>query len=160
MHTSLLQSALVERNIVTPEEMAYTRRVVGTDFHWLELLVSWRIVDEWQVLMQAESIARVPRTNLDRLSRIEHSVLATVPPEVAADLHVIPVGIERDGDLWVAMADPTDEGAVEQLEFFCDRHVLREVAPTTPIAWALHAYYGVATALWPPPRRAELRRAA
>lgn len=127
----------------------------GTELTWLELVLLWGLVDEDLVVVRGAEEARVPRCDLERLARLPHEVLAVVPAEVAVEHRLVPMWLERDGDLRVAMVDPTDEEAVEELEFFCDRRVLREVAPASAVAWAHHRYYGIASALWPP--RSSLR---
>ena len=152
MPSSQLQSILVQHRLVTPDQMQYTLDTAAGDaeFTWLELLLLWNLVEEQHVVSHIESIAKVPRCDLDRLSRVPHDVLALVPPDVASEHRVMPIAVEPDGDLRVAMVDPTDESAIEELEFFCDRRILREAAPATAVAWALHNYYGVQSALWPP----------
>lgn len=151
MSSSQLQSILVEHRLVTAEQMQYTLDRVGDgEFTWLELLLLWNLVEEQHVLGQIEAVVKVPRCDLDRLSHIPHDVLALVPPDVAIEHRVVPIGLEPDGDLRIAMVDPTDEAAIEELGFFCDRRLLREAAPATAVAWALHNYYGAQSALWPP----------
>lgn len=152
MSSSQLQSILVEQHLVTPDQMQYTLETAAGDgdFTWLELLLLWHLVEEQHVLVHIEAAAKVPRCDLERLSHIPHDVLALVPSDVAIEHRVVPIAVEPDGDLRIAMVDPTDEAAVEELEFFCDRRILREAAPATAVAWALHNYYGVNSALWPP----------
>ena len=152
MSTTQLQSLLVEQRLITPAQLQYTREHVSADseYTWLELLLLWNLVEEHHVVDTIEVAARVPRCDLDRLSRVPHEVLALVPFDVAFEHRVVPVGVEPDGDIRVAMVDPTDECAIEELEFFCDRRILREAAPASAVAWALHHYYGAQSALWPP----------
>jgi hypothetical protein len=152
MSNTQLQSLLVTNRLITADQMQYTREHVSadSDYTWLELLILWNLVEEQHVLHCIEAAARVPRCDLDRMARIPHDVLALVPFDVCVEHRLVPVGVEPDGDIRVAMVDPTDECAVEELEFFCDRRILREAAPASAIAWALHHYYGAASALWPP----------
>lgn len=147
-----LPNILVEQRLVTPAQMQYTLDRAHSDdgFTWLELLLLWGLLEEQHVLDTIHAAARVPRCDLDRLSRVPHEVLALVPADVAIEHRVVPVAVEPDGDIRVAMVDPTDECAIEELEFFCDRRILREAAPATAVAWALHYYYGAESALWPP----------
>lgn len=156
-----LQNILIEHRLVTPEQMKYTRETAGDgEFTWLELLLLWHLVEEQHVVTHIEAVAKVPRCDLERLSHIPHDVLALVPADVAVEHRVVPIGVEPDGDLRIAMVDPTDECAIEELEFFCDRRILREAAPASAVAWALHAYYGANSALWPPGQYEQQRSAA
>lgn len=152
MPSSQLQSILVNHRLVTADQMKYTLEHAATDteFTWLELLLLWNLVEEQHVISHIEAVAKVPRCDLDRMTHIPHDVLALVPADVAIEHRVVPIGVEADGDLRIAMVDPTDELAIEELEFFCDRRLLREAAPATAVAWALHNYYGANSALWPP----------
>lgn len=152
MSNTQLQSLLVTNRLITPSQLEYTREHISADseYTWLELLLLWNLVEEQHVVETVEAAARVPRCDLDRLSHVPHDVLAIVPNDIAVEHRVVPIGVEPDGDLRVAMVDPTDESAIEELEFFCDRRILREAAPASAVAWALHHYYGAASALWPP----------
>jgi len=151
MSQTQLQTILVDQRLVTSDQMKYTLEAAGGgEFTWLELLLLWNLVEEQHVVNHAGAIAKVPCCELARISHIPHQVLAVVPPDIAIEHRVVPIGVEPDGDLRLAMVDPTDEAAVEEVEFFCDRRILREAAPATAVAWALHHYYGASSALWPP----------
>ncbi len=79
-----------------------------------------------------------------RLEAISPAVLRLVPAEVAAEFRVVPMSLDPDGALYVAMADPSDNHAVEEIGFFVDRFVMRTVATESAIARALERHYGVA----------------
>jgi hypothetical protein len=64
-----------------------------------------------------------------------------VPAEVASEFRVLPVALDRDGALLVAMADPSDNHAVEELGFFVDRFVLRAVATESAVRRAIEHHY-------------------
>jgi len=54
--------------------------------------------------------------------KIEKKVLDLIPGKFCHQKGVIPIGINKSG-LWVAMADPTDYGTVDDISFLTDYHV-------------------------------------
>lgn len=97
----------------------------------------------------------MPECDLHGLASVPPAIQALIPGDLAIEHRMVPIGLEPDGDVCVAMSDPFDLRAVREVEFFIGRRVLREVAASTPIAWALSAYYGARCALWPPQEVAE-----
>src|SRR5690348_2284847 len=66
---------------------------------------------------------------------------------MAIELRVIPVSLDNDNNLTVAMSDPSDRHAVDEIAFFTGSYVVRAVATQMQIAWCLAHYYGHVTAL-------------
>jgi hypothetical protein len=116
---------------------------------WLEQLVALGLVDEERVCATISAQACVSRTDPRTLPHLPIDLVARLPAEVAIEHRVIPLGIEADGDLRVAMVDPLDSHAVEEVQFFAGRPVIREVIAASALAWALHYYHGVHSVLWP-----------
>lgn len=159
MSSTHLQAVLVHHGLVSVDQICHAVAYGhGTGATWIEQLLLWRAIDEEQIVVCAGDAAAVPRAALDRLAAIPHEVVSLVPADIAAEHRVIPLWVEGDGDVRLAMVDPTDERAIEEVEFFVDRRILREVAPCTAMAWALHRYHGYNTPLWP--ANAGLRVAA
>jgi len=154
-----LQTILVKHCLVSADAIewaiAFTR---DRDFTWLEQLVLLGAIDEEQLCECTVRAAWVPRCPVEELARIPLPVLACLPPEVAAEHRAVPVGFDSDGDVRVAMLDPTDLAAVKEVEFFAGRRVMREAAAATPIAWALYSHYGRRSPLWPPVQHAAQQR--
>src|SRR6185295_4160885 len=67
----------------------------------------------------------------------------TVPPHMAAELRVIPTDIDSTGNLTLAMVDPTDDRAAEEVAAYTQRQVQRAVASPTAMREALRTHYGV-----------------
>lgn len=146
---SPLQKILVRKRILTVDQICHAVAYGhGEGATWLEQLLMWRTLDEETVVRCIADAAAVPRSDLDRLSKLPYEVISAIPPEVAHEHRLMPMWLETDGDLRVAMVDPTDDTALDELGFFVDRPILREVAPASAIAWALHRYHGAATPLW------------
>jgi hypothetical protein len=150
MSSTHLQAILVHHGHVTVDQICHAVSYGhGAGATWLEQLLLWRAVEEEIVVQRAGDAAAVPRAALDRLAAVPHDVLSLVPGDISAEHRVLPLWVEPDGDLRLAMVDPCDERAIEEVEFFVDRRVLREVAPASAIAWALHRYHRYHTPLWP-----------
>jgi hypothetical protein len=145
-----LKSLLVRRGLATQERVDWaTEMTRGTDGNWLEHLVSLALVDEEKVCECVSTEVCVPRCDPLRLANLSHDVLGRIPSEVAVEYRALPVLLEPDGDLRVVMMDPLDQIALEEIEFFAGRRILREVVIATALGWAMHNYYGLRTALWP-----------
>ena len=158
MQNNDLQDLLVREAIVTIAQVRLAVAVTcGTETTWLEHLLLSGQLDE-EVLARCSSAAvRVPACDPQRLAQVPREVLALLPADLAAEHRMVPLWIEPDGDLRVAMLDPSDTGAVLEVEFFLGRRVLREVALATPLAWALSTYYDTCGALWPRAQAVDAR---
>jgi hypothetical protein len=89
----------------------------------------------------------VPLVNPNALARLAPKVVASIPSDMAIELRAIPVSLDRDNNLTVAMSDPSDRHAVDEIAFFTGAYVVRAVATQMQIAWCLAHYYGHVTAL-------------
>jgi len=100
----------------------------------------------------------VPRAGVGELLGASRAALSAVPAELACERRSVPFRIDRDGYLWLAMADPADELAIAELEFFSGRNLIRHVAAPSAIAAALYRFYRVRTPLCPEPANDEVER--
>jgi Type II secretion system (T2SS), protein E, N-terminal domain len=89
----------------------------------------------------------VPQVNPNLLARLTPKVVATMPGDMAIELRAIPVSLDGDNNLTVAMSDPSDRHAVDEIAFFTGAYVVRAVATQMQIAWCLAHYYGHVTPL-------------
>jgi Type II secretion system (T2SS), protein E, N-terminal domain len=89
----------------------------------------------------------VPQVNPNQLARLTAKVVATIPSDMAIELRAVPVSLDGDNNLTVAMSDPSDRHAVDEIAFFTGAYVVRAVATQMQIAWCLAHYYGHVTAL-------------
>ena len=145
-----LKSLLVERGLVTAAQIAEAEaRTNGAGITWIEDLIVNAIVDEETLCDAVARAACVQRCQPEALVEVARDVLRALPPDLAAEHRVVPIGIDEEGDLHVVMLDPTDSLAIEETTFFANRPVVREVGTATSIAWALHQHYGARSALWP-----------
>ena len=89
----------------------------------------------------------VPQVNPNTLARLPARVVAAIPADMAIELRAIPVSLDGDNNLTVAMSDPSDRHAVDEIALFTGAYVVRAVATQMQIAWCLAHYYGHVTAL-------------
>src|SRR6185436_7268103 len=89
----------------------------------------------------------VPQVNPNTLARLPVRVVAAIPSDMAIELRAIPVSLDGENNLTVAMSDPSDSHAVDEIAFFTGAYVVRAVATQMQIAWCLAHYYGHVTAL-------------
>jgi hypothetical protein len=89
----------------------------------------------------------VPQVNPNNLARLASALVAVIPGDMAIELRVVPVAMDREGNLTVAMSDPSDRHAVDEISFFTGKYVVRAVATQMQIAWCLAHYYGHVTEL-------------
>jgi hypothetical protein len=112
-----------------------------------EVLIATQILDEEQLCDFFRERLMVPRLGLAELSRVSRKITSLLPSDMAAEFRVIPMEIDGDGSVVLAMADPSDTHAIDEIRFFTGKPVVRAVAPAGAIAWALRHFYGVVTPL-------------
>ncbi|MEO6771632.1 MAG: hypothetical protein ABI467_01235, partial [Kofleriaceae bacterium] len=89
----------------------------------------------------------VPQVNPNTLARLSIEIIGLIPNDMAIELRVVPVSLDDDNNLTVAMSDPSDRHAVDEVAFFTGAYVVRAVATQMQIAWCLAHYYGHVTNL-------------
>jgi hypothetical protein len=89
----------------------------------------------------------VPQVNPNSLAKLKTKVIQAIPADMAVELRAVPVAFDADGNLTVAMSDPSDRHAVDEITFFTGNYVVRAVATQMQIAWCLAHYYGHVTEL-------------
>jgi hypothetical protein len=89
----------------------------------------------------------VPLVNPNTLARLPIRVVASIPQDMAIELRAVPVALDQDNNLTVAMSDPADSNAVDEIAFFTGAYVVRAIATQMQIAWCLAHYYGHVTPL-------------
>jgi len=138
-------SMLVRAGLVTEDQLRQAYRDLRQHGGTLaEHLVAGGHVDEEILCNFYRERLLVPRVGFKDLSRIPSRVIARVPADMAAEFGVFPVEIDADGTLTLAMADPSDASAADEVGFFTERFCQRAVAPPSLIRAAIQHYYGVA----------------
>ncbi len=107
-----------------------------------ECLVRLGYVDEEQLADFYQKRLMITRVPDHQLVDVRRKVLALVSADMAAEFRVLPVDLDGDG-LILAMADPTDNHAVDEVSFFADRFIVRVVATESAIRDGIERHYGV-----------------
>ena len=141
-------SLLVRAGLIRPEALEAARRAQrGAGGTLSEQLVLAGALDDESLTQFYRQRLLVPRIADARLQSVSEKVVGTIPGDLAAELRVVPVSIDSEGNLTVAMSDPSDTHAVDEIGFFTGHYVVRAVASQRQIAWSLAHYYGVVTEL-------------
>ncbi|HEX4477116.1 MAG TPA: hypothetical protein VH142_18625 [Polyangiaceae bacterium] len=110
------------------------------------LLVESGLVSETQVTQILSQQLSVPWVSLHHID-FSRELLALVPVDVVERFCLIPIYVRRVrglGDaLYVAMDDPTNQQALEEVAKRSNLHVRAMIAPPHDIRSAIRAYYGV-----------------
>ena len=108
-------------------------------------VVELGLADENDLLRLLSARLMIPIASAEVLSRVEPETLASVPAELAWSGGVLPVSVDDTGNLTLAMADPTDERAVNAVADHTGAYLLRAVAPVGALRDAVRHYYGEPT---------------
>lgn len=105
-------------------------------------LIELDLVDEETLARFLSQKLTVPYVHPDQLSQIPAEVLKLVPRELALKYKVIPLKFENRR-LSLAMADPADLRAIDEIAFITDLIVKPLVAPELRLIQALQTFYGL-----------------
>jgi hypothetical protein len=135
---------LLRSGILTPDQLMAAhaaRQQEGSTLGYH--LVRMGLVDEEKLAEFYRHRLMVPRLKREALERIKLKVIERVPRDMAGEFRVIPADVDKEGNLTLAMSDPTDTHAVDEVAFFTGQYVMRAVAAESDIEWALAKYYGI-----------------
>ncbi|NVB78991.1 MAG: hypothetical protein HOV81_11385 [Kofleriaceae bacterium] len=139
---------LVRSGLVSSSALDAARaRVVEHGGTLGEQLVAADVVTDQQLTDFYKQRLLVPQVNPNILARLPAKVVAVIPSDMAIELRAIPVSLDGDNNLTIAMSDPSDRHAVDEIAFFTGAYVVRAVATQMQIAWCLAHYYGHVTHL-------------
>jgi type IV pilus assembly protein PilB len=141
--TKKLGELLVERKVITPEQLTQTLQVQQDKGGLLgQILVTMGFASEEAVAQALTSQYGFPFLPLKHYS-IETELVRLIPENVARQYCLVPV--DRIGDtLTVAMADPLNAHAVEDLEMLSRCSVQVFVSTLSDVAEAIQRHYGAA----------------
>jgi len=104
-----------------------------------EVLIDMGVVDDVEVANALASQLKFPYVRLEK-KKIPEECLSLVPPEMAQKYLLIPIKKIEKG-LIVAMANPLDQSAIDDLRFVSRIPIHVAVAPERDILWAIDKYY-------------------
>ena len=142
-----LGQLLLKEKMITPEQleealknqMVYGIRLGSS-------LVEMGYVDE-QALARLLSVKLgVPCVGRKELAAIPTQLIESFPRNLVKAHHVVPLRLEGKR-LSLAMTDPTDFKAIEEIGFVTGQVVVPYIAPDVQISWALSKYYRLSSGL-------------
>lgn len=105
-------------------------------------LIELGFIEEGVLLELLSRKLGVPAVRHSELNEVPSAVIGRLSPPVAEKFRVIPLRLENKR-LHVAMSDPTDFKAQEELSFITGNIIVPNIAPDIQILYALEKYYGV-----------------
>src|SRR6185369_2135934 len=143
---SRLGELLVREQIISPDQLHKAQETAKKSGERLgNSLIKLGVVKEEDLTQFLSKQYGVPAINLAEFD-IEADVLALVPKDVARKHRVVPVN-RADKTLIVAMSDPSDIIALDDLKFLTGYNIETVVASEAAIAEALSKYYDASTDL-------------
>jgi hypothetical protein len=135
---------LLRSGVLRPDQVAQAttlRERDGGSFG--ECLVRLGFLDEESLAEFYHRRLMITRVPDHQLVNVPKKALALLPPDMAAEFRVLPIDLDAEGAVTLAMADPTDNHAVDEVTFFIDRFIVRVVATETGVRDAIARHYGV-----------------
>jgi type IV pilus assembly protein PilB len=162
-----LGELLIDAQIITREQLDTVLLQQQQDPRRLgTLLVEAGYVTETQVTQILSQQLSVPWVSLYHID-FSRQLLDLVPEELAKTHCLVPIFVRRvrgqGNTLYVAMDDPSDEGALSAIQQYSGLPVRAMIAPPTDILAAINAYYGHGVGLTPsmaPRAKAEKAKTA
>src|SRR5260370_1941183 len=106
----------------------------------LKILTDRQFVTEQDMVFSMGRCLNTPPVNLARL-RVPEEVMSLVPREMAKANRLVPIA-RLDGKLFVAMADPTNVLAVDDLKRRVQLEIVPMIAPDRSVNEALSGVHG------------------
>ena len=148
MQVSRLGELLVRQNVITPEQLSQAVEEQKQSAGQLRLgsvLVKNNVISEAELTAFLSKQYGVPSINLTQFD-IESTVVKLIPVEISQKYHVVP--ISRTGStLVIAMSDPSNIFAVDDIKFMTGYNVEVVVAAESAIKAAIDKYYDQSASL-------------
>jgi len=139
---------LARAGLIANEQLLQARQAQASHGGTLgEHLVLAAFIDDDELTSFYRSRLMVPRVDPRQLQNVPARVIARIPKDMAAEFRLVPIAIDREQNLILAMSDPSNTHAVDEIGFFTGAYVVRAVANQREIAEALDRYYGIHTPL-------------
>lgn len=140
-----LGDLLVESGLITVEQLENALQQKGSDEKIGDALLRLGFITEQQLIEVLEFQLGVPHININQFV-IEPDTVQLVPREIAKRYNVMPVRTE-DNQLFVAMADPMDYFAIEELRMATGYQIVPAIATKDELQRAITRYYDLQQSL-------------
>lgn len=136
-------TVLLDRGYITEEQLNTALKIQsGTSKKIGDILVETGIISEDQLVEVIAERLNIPKLNLSSMV-INPLVINLIPVDMAKRFKIIPV-FKMGNILTVAMADPLDVIAIDEIKYHTKCVIKRTVAGRTALATAIDQYYSVA----------------
>jgi hypothetical protein len=142
MSTKLGQ-LLIKEGLLTSEQLEETLKSqvifsgrLGTN------LIELGYLDEQQIAQLLSKKLGVPAADRDQLNDVPPELISLIPAAIVKKYLAIPLSLDRKR-LTVAMADPSDLAAIDELAFLTGYIIIPQVAPELVLMNAMERYYGL-----------------
>jgi len=137
---------LLEKGFITPQQLEKSLKEQALSGRRLgEILVERDYISEDQLIDTISERLSIPRVSLSSMV-IDPNVVQRVSVELARRYTLIPI-FEIGNTLTLAMSDPLNILAIEEIKYRTGRNIKRAVASSTEIKDAIDQYYSVADSL-------------
>lgn len=140
-----LGDLLVESGLITVEQLENALQQKGSDEKIGDALLRLGFITEQQLIEVLEFQLGVPHININQFV-IEPDTVQLVPREIAKRYNVMPVRTE-DNQLFVAMADPMDYFAIEELRMATGYQIVPAIATKDELQRAITRHYDLQQSL-------------
>lgn len=134
-----LGDLLVESSVITQEQLDYSLQNKNRDEKLGDFLIKEGYLTEQQLIEVLEFQLGIPHIHLNQYS-IEPELIHLVPAELAKRLNVMPIRRERN-KLFVAMADPMDYFAIEEIRMATGCQIEPSIAAKDDLYRTITKYY-------------------
>jgi general secretion pathway protein E/type IV pilus assembly protein PilB len=136
-----LVDILVDLGFVSPDQVAAMKaEAKASGVGVVDLMLANKVVKPSDVTQAKAAHFGAEVVNLTEL-KIDDDVIASVPRHIARKYRVVPV-FKHDSSVTVALADPSDLSAIDELALLLKAEVDIRVASEPEIEAALNKYYG------------------
>lgn len=107
------------------------------------ILISMGFITEERLLKFLSSHLQIPAVDFKKV-KVQENALKLISMDVAKKHHVLPVAIWQEGNkkyLLVAMSDPTNLAAIDEIQFITNHHIKPAIATDTAIGEGIRYYY-------------------
>ncbi len=108
-----------------------------------ELLVDLRFTDEMEIAEAMAQQMKIPVAKI-REAKLAPEVIALLPENAVRKYHVVPFQLDENNPniLWVAMSDPLDIIAADDLSIITNMQIEVMAAAASDVTYAIEKYYG------------------
>jgi hypothetical protein len=135
-------STLIEKGLLTPEQLAGALEEQDrTGLKLGQILRDKALISEDDLVDVIHTRLGIPKLALDNLV-IDPTIVEIVPLSLAKKHQLIPV-FKIGGTLTVAMADPLDVIALDELKYLTNLKINRVVSTSAAVSHAINQYYSL-----------------